>query len=115
MADCSKCARERAAAPETEQDDVTKVAPVPYIAHEADMARQERTIFRLCVALIICAVLIAVCVGICFKLNKNCVEKIEAINSTTSCRPVWSIRRASAACAACRTTTAAAWRLDATR
>lgn len=34
-----------------------KVADVPYIVHEADMARQERTIKRLWIALVIVSVL----------------------------------------------------------
>ena len=68
MPDCKTCKENR-------------VADVPYIAHESAMARQERTIKRLWVALIICAVLLAACVGVCFMLNKNCLDKIESINN----------------------------------
>jgi len=67
--DCSKCEKDKAIA-----------EPVPYIAHESGAARQERIITKLCIALVICIVLLACCVFTCFKLNKNNVEKIEAIN-----------------------------------
>lgn len=70
--DCEKC-RACIANPETvrynkatknkggcEMDDNNvKVEPVPYIVHEADMARQERTIKRLWIALLVCLVIIA--------------------------------------------------------
>lgn len=42
MPDCKECRAER------------RNTDVPYIVHEADMARQERTIKRLWIALILC-------------------------------------------------------------
>lgn len=47
MADCNSCAKNKA-----------EIAPVPYIVHEADMARQERTIKRLWILLILLVVLL---------------------------------------------------------
>lgn len=47
MADCNSCAKNKA-----------DIAPVPYIVHEADMARQERTIKRLWILLILLVVLL---------------------------------------------------------
>lgn len=47
MADCNACKEKHKAA-----------EPVPYIVHEADMARQERTIKRLWIALILVIVLL---------------------------------------------------------
>ena len=44
MGDCERCTK----APE----------PVPYVAHEADMARQERTIKRLWILLLVMLVLL---------------------------------------------------------
>lgn len=46
MADCNACKEKHKAA-----------EPVPYIVHESDMARQERTIKRLWIALILLIVL----------------------------------------------------------
>lgn len=57
-----------------------RVEPVPYIAHESAMARQERTIKRLWIVLIVCSFLLAACAGVCYVLHKNCVDKIEKIN-----------------------------------
>ena len=37
----------------------SQAEPIPFIAHEADMARQERTIKRLWIALIICILIIS--------------------------------------------------------
>lgn len=45
MSDCKSCKESR-----------QSVEPVPYIVHESAMARQERTIKRLWIALIICIV-----------------------------------------------------------
>lgn len=45
MMDCKTCKENR-----------QQIEPVPYIVHEAAMARQERTIKRLWIALIICIV-----------------------------------------------------------
>lgn len=45
MPDCKSCKENR-----------QNVEPVPYIVHESAMARQERTIKRLWIALIICIV-----------------------------------------------------------
>jgi hypothetical protein len=47
MADCNACKEKHKAA-----------EPVPYIVHESDMARQERTIKRLWIALILVIVLL---------------------------------------------------------
>ena len=43
MADCNTCKEKK-----------KSLEPVPYIVHEAAMARQERTIKRLWIALVIC-------------------------------------------------------------
>jgi hypothetical protein len=47
MADCNSCAKNKA-----------EIAPVPYIVHESDMARLERTIKRLWILLILLIVLL---------------------------------------------------------
>lgn len=70
MADCNTCKEKK-----------KSLEPVPYIVHESAMARQERTIKRLWIALIVCSVLLAACVGVCYILHKNCLDKIESINN----------------------------------
>lgn len=78
--DCTSCKGQK-----------TNVDPIPYIAHEAEMARNERTYAKnldnhlkiieyMFVSIIICVVLLAFCVGICYIQHKNCTEKIESIN-----------------------------------
>ena len=66
MADCKTCKENR-----------KSVEPVPYIVHEADMARLERTIKRLWILLILCVCLIAGTVVLAVSFNN---ARIKAIN-----------------------------------
>ena len=68
MADCNACKEKHKAA-----------EPVPYIVHESDMARQERAIKRLWIALILVIVLL---------VGSNCVwfyynSQFETVSEST--------------------------------
>lgn len=70
MADCKTCKEQR--------------QTVPYIVHEADMARQERTIKRLWFAIVLLIFLVAGCVASAFMLNKARVDAIKELHDLES-------------------------------
>ena len=57
-----------------------KHEPIPYEFALASEARHARTANRLIVSLVIAIVIIAGCVGLCYKMNRDCLDKIETIN-----------------------------------
>lgn len=69
MADCNTCKEKK-----------RDFEPVPYIVHEATVARNDRRERRHIIVHIISLVLIAACVAFCFVVNQNCLEKIEIVN-----------------------------------
>ena len=71
MADCNSCKNKA-------------TEPVPYIVHEADMDRLERTIKRLWISIVLLIVLVAGCVTSAFMLNKARVDAIKELRDLES-------------------------------